>query len=212
MSRPKWDEPVAPALPVPAGVDAWPAGTIGPAMDPTTRVCPFCGELPGAGMFCEACGRNLAGVEQLPTRAEWEEGGQVASDPAEVAERCARATASFLAAMHAAGDPGLRDDVFPPTGALRRKRGPAAWVVRAVHREPDDDIQAYVPGLVLTAAGTFHRLESEVRGWGQRDFPRFVDTAAAEPIEPPAEPHIIGELDAVLREHGVVADPPLAAS
>ena len=56
-------------------------------------------------------------------------------------------------------------------------------------------------------------LESEVRGWGQRDFPRFVDTPAAEPLAtPPAEGRVIGELDAVLREHGVVAEPPLAAS
>ena len=26
----------------------------------------------GAGVFCDACGRNLSQVEQLPTRAEWE--------------------------------------------------------------------------------------------------------------------------------------------
>jgi hypothetical protein len=164
-------------------------------------------------MFCEACGRNLADVDRLPTRGEWEAGAPEEVDPAELAERCARASAAFLAAMHAAGDPGLRDDVFPPTGALRRKKGPAAWVVRPVRREPDDDLQHYEPGLVLTAAGAFHTLESEVRGWGQRDFPRFVDTPAAEPLAiPPAEARVIGELDAVLREHGVVAEPPLAAS
>jgi len=178
-------------------------------MEPRTRVCPFCGEPPGAGMFCEACGRNLAAVGQLPTRAEWERGTATAPDPGEIAERLARATAAFLAAMHAAGDPGLRDDVFPVTGTMRRKRGPAAWVVRPVRREPDDDIQRYEPGWVLTAEGAWHRLESEVRGWGQRDFPRFVDTPAPEPVAPPAEPRLAGELDAVLREHGVVADPPL---
>jgi hypothetical protein len=181
-------------------------------MDPTIRVCPFCGDPPGSGVFCEACGRNLAGVERLPTRAEWEGGAPGEPDPAEVAARCARATEAFLEAMHAAGDPGLRDDVFPPTGALRRKRGPAAWVVRPVMRGAEDDIQHYEPGLILTAEGAYHRLESEVRGWGQRDFPRFVDIPAAEPLEPPAEPRLIGELDAVLRRHGVVADPPLAAS
>ena len=60
------------------------------------RVCPFCGEPPGAGVFCAACGRNLAHVERLPTRAwEWEGAG----DPA-------AATAEFLAAMVAAGNPG----------------------------------------------------------------------------------------------------------
>ena len=44
--------------------------------------------------------------------------------------------------------------------------------------------------------------ESEVRGWGQRDFPRFVDTAAPEPVPMPVEARLLGELDAVLREHG----------
>ena len=100
------------------------------------RVCPFCGAAPGTGVFCEACGRNLSAVERLPTRAEWEAAGGAeaasgaglpgeasgagppgeASAPGEagaaetagrpLADRCADATAAFLAAMHAAGDPG----------------------------------------------------------------------------------------------------------
>jgi len=72
------------------------------------RVCPFCGEPPGVGVFCEACGRNLSAVEQLPTRGEWEAGAPVAPDES-LAERCAEAVAAFLAAMHAAGDPGTAD-------------------------------------------------------------------------------------------------------
>ena len=44
-------------------------------MNAGTRVCPFCGERPGPGMFCEACGRSLAAVERLPTREEWDRGG-----------------------------------------------------------------------------------------------------------------------------------------
>ena len=186
-------------------------------MESSTRVCPHCGEPPGASVFCAACGRNLAAVDRLPTRAEWEAappgGAADAPSPEELAGRCERATAAFLAAMRAAGEPGLRDDVFPPTGALRRRKGPAAWVVRPVRRDDEGDLRHYEAGLVLTAAGRFHRLDSEVRGWGQRDFPRFVDTPAAEPLAAvPAEARLIAELDAVLREHGVVADPPLAAS
>ena len=36
------------------------------------RVCPDCGEPPGDGTFCSACGRNLSSVKRLPTRSEWE--------------------------------------------------------------------------------------------------------------------------------------------
>ena len=48
------------------------------AMASTERVCPYCGEPPGPGVFCAACGRNLAAVERLPTRAEWEAGASAA--------------------------------------------------------------------------------------------------------------------------------------
>jgi hypothetical protein len=174
-------------------------------MEPEVRVCPFCGERPGAGVFCEACGRNLAAVDRLPSRAEWES----AHAPAEtvpsqpLAERCAAATEAFLAAMRAAGSPGATD-VFPKPGGFRRAKLPPAWVLRPVRREPEEDYSHYEPGLILTVEGRFHVLESEVRGWGQRDFPRFVDTPAREPVEMPVEERLIGELDAVLREHGVV--------
>ena len=186
-------------------------------METAARVCPFCGEPPGPGVFCEACGRNLSAVERLPTRGEWEAGAAAGATPPgagdeSLAERCEAAVAAFLAAMHAAGDPGTAD-VFPRGSGLRRAKHPKAWVLRKVAREPDDeDFRRYVPGLALTVEGTFHVIESEVRGWGQRDFPRFVDTAVVEPTAMPAEARLLGELDAVAREHGVAAGPPPAAS
>ena len=171
------------------------------------RVCPFCGEPPGAGVFCAACGRNLAAVEQLPTRAEWT--AQAAAAPADdrpLAERCAEATAAFLAAMHAAGDPGTTKT--PVTGKSGLFRAPtlSGWVVRPVHREKSDDIEDlrnYEPGLVLTTGGVYHRIDSEVRGWGQRDFPRFHDSADPDPIETPVDERLIDELAALRREAGV---------
>src|SRR5829696_5748326 len=166
-------------------------------MDSEARVCPFCGRRPGAGIFCEACGRNLAGVDRLPTRAEWEGthpaggAGVPGQDPSALAERCAAATEAFLAAMHAAGDPGAGKVPTNEVLSFGRIRHLRAWVLRPVHRKPDDDLQRYEPGLVLTVEGRYHWLESEVRGWGQRDWPRFHDTAAAEPIGMPAEARLI---------------------
>ena len=40
----------------------------------------------------------------------------------------------------------------------------------------------------------------------------FVDTAVLEPTAMPAEARLLGELDAVAREHGVAAGPPPASS
>jgi hypothetical protein len=187
-------------------------------MDSEVRVCPFCGQRPGTGMFCDACGRNLAAVDRLHTRSEWESARPAAGDsgpgedPAALAERCAAATAAFLTAMHTAGDPGARKLPTRELLSFGRIRHVRAWVLRNVHREPDDDPQRYEPGLVLTTEGRYHRLESEIRGWGQRDWPRFYDTAGADPVDTPAEARLIEELDAVLREHGVTAEPPLTAS
>ena len=39
---------------------------------PQERVCPDCGAPAGDRPFCSSCGRNLATVERLPTRAEWQ--------------------------------------------------------------------------------------------------------------------------------------------
>jgi hypothetical protein len=175
------------------------------------RVCPFCGEPPGAGVFCAGCGRNLAAVEQLPTRAEWEAAAPDApptapTDDRRLAERCAEATAAFLAAMHAAGDPGTTKTPLAGKTGFFRAPTLTGWVVRAVHRENSDDIEQlreYEPGLVLTTDGAFHRIASEVRGWGTRDFPRFHDSAEPDPIEMPAEERLIEELAAVRRDAGV---------
>ena len=180
-------------------------------MSADTRVCPFCGEPPGVGMFCEACGRNLAAVEQLPTRAEWE-GSQPAAEDARptdarpLAERCAEATAAFLAAMHVAGDPGAGKIPMSGTTGFRLQRHVQAWVVRAVGRDEDDeDYSRYEPGLVLTTEGRYHRLASEVRGWGTRDFPVYRDMVDPDPIDTPADERLVGELAEVLRANGLEA-------
>jgi hypothetical protein len=163
-------------------------------MTADARVCPFCGERPGEGTFCAACGRNLSAIARLPTRAEWE------SDETAAPEDIAQATSSFLDAMHAAGDPGTSE--WPmPSKPFRRTRRVRGWVVRPVDREDFDGPKRYEPGLVLSVAGDFHRLDSELRGWGQRDFPRYHHTVSAEPIAPPAEPRLLGELAGMLEAH-----------
>ena len=102
------------------------------------RVCPHCGEPPGEGVFCAACGRNLASVDRLPTRAEWEVAG--AQDDRPLAERCEEATAAFLAAMHAAGDPGTtkHEDVrglgLPPAPSRSRAGSSARSIATSTFR------------------------------------------------------------------------------
>jgi hypothetical protein len=178
------------------------------------RVCPFCGEPPGAGVFCAACGRNLSAVERLPTRAEWEASGAAPADAAEpvaaepvdrrpVAERCAAATAAFLAAMRAAGCPGTTRTRMEKTALFRRAGHAEGWIVRAVDRDDESSPRRYEPGLVLTTDGDWYRLDNVVRGYGTRDFPRYEHTVGAEPIDPPADQRLPGELAAVLREQGV---------
>jgi hypothetical protein len=83
-------------------------------------------------------------------------------------------------------------------------------VVRPVHREHDDDPSRYERGLVVTTQGRFHRLDSEVRGWGQRDFPRYHDTVDPDSIDMPVEERLIDELAAVLRENGLASESPPA--
>ena len=168
-------------------------------MSDEERVCPYCGQPPGTGVFCDACGRNLGDVKRLPTRAEWNAGSAA---PESLADRCAAATAAFLAAMHAAGDPGAEKTTFRGGSGLRRR--PRAWVVRDVSRTNEDPLHyAYEPGLLLTTEGRFHRLESEVRGWGQARFPLFVDAPDPAPIEMPVDARFVDDLAAVLRAHGV---------
>jgi hypothetical protein len=56
---------------------------------------------------------------------------------------------------------------------------------------------------VLDTEGAFHVLDSQIRGWGQRNFPVFHDTARAEPVAMPVEERLIAALDALRAEHGV---------
>ena len=165
------------------------------------RVCPFCGRPPGAGVFCEACGRNLAAVERLPTAEEWEAGGGADATPRSVDP--AAAVAAFLAAMHDAGRPG-RDGRSRPASRRcsgARSRCAGGWC-EPVDREDFEGPKRYEPGLVLTVDGAFHQLDSELRGWGQRDFPTFNHTASAEPIDAPLEPRLVAELAAVRTANG----------
>ena len=174
-------------------------------MDSQVRVCPFCGEPPGAGVFCESCGHNLGAVEQLPTRAEWEVEHVGPADDRSLDERCAEATEQFLAAMHAAGDTGAQRFQVTRTSGWGRTRYVQGWLVRPVYREDDADLRQgqYEPGLVLTVEGDYRRLDSEVRGWGQRDFPQYHHVVSAEPVPMPVDERLVAELSAVLREHGV---------
>jgi hypothetical protein len=181
-------------------------------MSSTERVCPFCGEPPGAGVFCAACGRNLADVDRLPTRAEWEAGPEAAAaDPAadgSLADACASATASFLEAMRAAGCPGTVALQMPAAkpGFFRRTPAASGWMVRPVVWDDRDAPKHHEPGLLLTTEGAFHVVDSQIRGWGQRDFPRFFDTARAETVPMPVERRLVADLDAVLEANGVGSD------
>jgi hypothetical protein len=163
------------------------------------RVCPHCGEPPGEGVFCGACGRNLSAVDRLPTRAEWEIADTADDRP--LSDRCAEATADFLATMHAAGDPGTKQTLLSGSGWRRRHLD--GWIVRAVERDDHLPPKHYVPGLVLSVAGTFHVLDNEVRGYGTRDFPAYEHTVAPDSIEMPVEARLIAELGSVLAANGL---------
>lgn len=166
-----------------------------PGMDPGTRVCPHCGEPPGPGVFCASCGRNLADVERLPTHGEWARGGEEAEGP--LADRCARAAREFLEAMHAAGDPGTKRLPTTERTSFWRSGRVEGWVVRPVDREDFSAPKRYEPGLMLSVDGTWHRLDSELRGHGQRDFPIYQHSVGAEPMEMPVDERLISELDAL---------------
>ena len=62
---------------------------------------------------------------------------------------------------------------------------------------------ASVVPTVADADGNYHLVESKVRGYGTRDFPRFEDTVAGDPIDLPVEERIIDELAVLLRENEV---------
>ena len=177
-------------------------------MDAEARVCPFCGDRPGVGVFCQACGRNLQTVERLPTRAEWEAEGREerragAAGMQPLAERCAHATAAFIEAMGAAGNPGAVRTPMSKQSAFRRAGSALGWVLRPVDREDFEKPRRYEPGLVLTVEGRFHRLHSQLRGWGTRDFPHYHHTVEPDAIDMPETEQLIGELATMLRAHGL---------
>jgi hypothetical protein len=159
-------------------------------VDPSTRVCPFCGQPPGAGVFCTACGRNLADVARLPTASEF-------------SGAAADAVATFLEAMRAAGNPGATEFPTGKPSAFRRAPRLRGWVVRPVDREDFEKPTRYEPGLVLSLEGSFHRLDSELRGWGQRDFPQYHHTASPDPVDVPVDARLVDELAAVRAANGV---------
>jgi hypothetical protein len=161
-------------------------------MEPGARVCPFCGEPPGPGVFCAACGRNLASVEQLPTREAWEE------ERAPAASAPGDPLPGFLEAMHAAGDPGAAKTPRAEPGFLGRTQHAHGWIVRPVDRDRTDE-----PGLFVTVEGRLHRLTSATRGAGQRDGVRYVDLVGPEVTDPPHLERLAGELAAVLRANGL---------
>jgi hypothetical protein len=134
------------------------------------RVCPFCRQPPGPGIFCEACGRNLAMVERLPTATEF------AGPDLETAVR------EFLEAEKA-----TKELPSAAPRAFRRTPTVTGWIVLPVDREDFEEPKRYVPGLFLSVDGAFHQLDSELRGWGQRDFPRYEQRVSAEPVEPRAD-------------------------
>ena len=134
------------------------------------------------------------------------EGGERRSSAAGVhplVERCAEATAAFLAAMRAAGNPGAVRTPMSKRSAFRRAGSALGWMLRPVDREDFEKPRRYEPGLVLTVEGRFHRLHSELRGWGTRDFPHYQHTVEPDAIDMPATERLIGELATMLRTHGV---------
>ena len=160
-------------------------------MDPETRVCPFCGRPPGPGMFCEACGRNLAGVERLPTAAEL-------NPPAPMSLQ--EAISSCLDALRAAGNPATVEIPCGKRRSFGRTPQLTGWIVVPVDREDFEEPHRYEPGLVLSVDGTLHRLDSELRGWGQRDFPQYEHRVSADPVEVPATEELIAALVRLARK------------
>jgi hypothetical protein len=163
-------------------------------MDVDARVCPFCGAPPGPGVFCEACGRNLSDVDQLPTRAEWERDRGALAPPAPAAADDPDALARFLATMHAAGDPGAEKLSRAEPGFLGRRHYVVGWIVRPVGGENRDE-----PGVFLSVDGALHRLDSATRGISNRGA-AYMDLVGPETA--PAN-GLAGALAAVLRANGL---------
>jgi hypothetical protein len=139
-------------------------------------------------VFCERCGRNLSAVERLPTASELAGGPPAA--PADVQS----AVREFLDAMRATGNPGAVKLRSGKPRAFGRTPQLTGWIVVPVDREDFAAPRRYEPGLVLSVDGTFHRLDSELRGYGQRDFPHYEHHVSSDPVEPPAEAALLAAL------------------
>jgi hypothetical protein len=95
----------------------------------------------------------------------------------------------------------------PSRSTLRRVPKVEGWVLRPVDRDDASSPRRYEPGTFLSTGGRFHRLDSELRGWGQRDFPQYHHTVGVDPIDMPVDERLLDELAAVLAEHGVAGAP-----
>jgi hypothetical protein len=140
-------------------------------------------------VFCERCGRNLSVVERLPTAGELAPAG-TAAKPVDLQT----AIREFLDTMRAAGNPGAVEIDSGKPRAFGRTPRLTGWIVVPVDREDFVAPRRYEPGLVLSVDGTFHRLDSELRGYGQRDFPQYQHRVSPDPIEPPAGDEVIAAL------------------
>jgi hypothetical protein len=94
---------------------------------------------------------------------------------------------AFLAAMHAAGDPGTEQIASEKPRFLGRTAKLTGWTVVPVDREDNVKPRRYVAGVFLTVDGSFHQLDNELRGHGTRDFPRYEQRVSPEPVEPAAD-------------------------
>jgi hypothetical protein len=131
-------------------------------------------------MFCESCGRNLTMVERLPTAED------------------------LAAPVPVSLETAIRDvlDTMPATVEIQRGKRRAfgrtprltGWIVVPVDREDLDGPRRYEPGVMLSVDGMFHRLDSELRGWGQRDFPQYEHRVSVDPVEVQASEGLLAGL------------------
>jgi hypothetical protein len=101
---------------------------------------------------------------------------------------------AFLEEMRAAGNPGTVELDSGKPRAFRRTPRLTGWIVVPVDREDVATPHRYAPGLVLSVDGTFHRLDSELRGYGQRDFPHYQHRVSPDPVEPAVDEAVLAAL------------------
>src|SRR5271167_814384 len=99
----------------------------GKGPDPTTKVCPRCGEDAREQRFCGGCGLNLSAQHEIPTRAEWE-----ATQPTE-------AQAATPAQVSTTAHPAAEEAAAPAGERTPRKETPAplpSWVPPGWYPDP----------------------------------------------------------------------------